>query len=113
MHEPDAGDRVRIDVLRERKLHRDRMSAHGVQQQVREMISKILGREVSLTVTLSDPNAAASKASKASEESKPAAKAMPKPGPAVRKVMERFDGRVMKVNDRDVGKSDVRKTDNE
>ncbi|MHC4077835.1 MAG: hypothetical protein ACYST0_05250, partial [Planctomycetota bacterium] len=94
--EPDQDGMVHIEVLSPRKMHRDRLTSEGVQQQLREMISKILGQDAMLTVTLADSEADAATA-------KPARKAPapPKPGPAVRKVLKRFDGRVLKVNEQD------------
>ncbi|MHC4918134.1 MAG: DNA polymerase III subunit gamma/tau [Planctomycetota bacterium] len=94
--EPDQDGMVHIEVLSPRKMHRDRLTSEGVQQQLREMISKILGQDARLTVTLADSEAAAATAKPARKASAP-----PKPGAAVRKVLKRFDGRVLKVNEQD------------
>ncbi len=94
--EPDQDGVVHIEVLGGRKMHRDRLTSEGVQQELREMISKILGQPATLAVTLADAAAAEAGAKPARNAPKP-----PRPGPAVRKVQKRFDGRVLRVNDQD------------
>ncbi len=93
--EPDQDGVVHIGVVSPRKMHRDRMISAGVQQQLQEMISKILGQDAGVAVTLVDVGAEAD-AKLARKPPEPI-----EPGPSVRKVVKRFDGRILKVNEQD------------
>ena len=91
--EPDAKGVVRIAVETDRKLHRDRMTSDGVQRDLRAMVAEILGHPVELSVTLERvPGAVA--------EPEPPAQLSQSvdPGPGVRKVLDRFDGKVLNVD---------------
>ena len=92
--EPDGERVVRVAVESDRKLHRDRMASSGVQQDVRGMIEEILGHPVQLQVTLggeagSDPDPPQPQSKNKRAE----------PGPGVRKVLDRFDGKIINVDD--------------
>ena len=87
---------MHIGVVSPRKMHRDRMISAGVQQQLQEMISKILGQDARVAVTLVDAVAGEAGAKPARKPPEPI-----EPGPSVRKVVKRFDGRILKVNEQD------------
>ncbi len=94
IHDPDAEGLVRMVVDTQLKLHRDRMGAKGVQDDLRAMLGEILGKPVRVEVTL---GGGAKKPQKPVQPSEQSARkgSRTKPGPAARKVLERFDGRIV------------------
>lgn len=101
---PDANQRVRIALQTERKLHRDRLAAAGVQKTLREVLRDLLGRNVELVFdTVSAQEAAEVPAPAQPDRTPPPAapsqRRRAKPGPSVQKVVERFDGQIIDDDD--------------
>jgi len=79
---PDPQHKVVLTLDSDRKLHRDRLAAPPVRQQVTALIQDVVGRKVTVDFQLGAP----------------AAEAVPPvvpPGPATRAAIERFGGRVV------------------
>jgi DNA polymerase-3 subunit gamma/tau len=82
---PDAEGRVQVRLEAARKMHRDRLSSEGVQQEVRELLAEVLGRKVAVEFQVAAaPEAAA-----------PPPGPAPEPGPTARAVLEKFGGRML------------------
>jgi DNA polymerase III subunit gamma/tau len=99
VHGPDADDVVRVVVDTERKLHRDRMVARGVQDELRLMLGEILGKPVTVEVSLGEPAKPGKSEPKSAKQTTraPQKRSGTNPGPAARKVLERFDGRIVDI----------------
>jgi hypothetical protein len=92
---PDEERVVHFAVQTDRELHRDRMSSPGVQDDLRGMIESLVGHPVRIRVTLGRPDEAAP-----GPEAVPAPPKGAEPGPGVRKVLDRFDGKIVRVDER-------------
>jgi len=86
---PDAGDRVVFALDTERKMHRDRLQAPALQQQLTAIVQSVVGRPVAVTFRIGG-----------GAPTQPAADAPP-PGEAASRVLARFGGRVVAVNPED------------
>ncbi len=87
---PDDQGGYVVALQTERKMHRDRMSSPGLQQQIQALCADVCGRPVGLSFEIKDP------------EDQRAAIASNPPGQVATKVMGRFGGRVVAVDPDDV-----------
>ncbi|MCB9887646.1 MAG: DNA polymerase III subunit gamma/tau [Planctomycetes bacterium] len=91
---PGAGDVVKVVVLAERKMFRDRLQAVPVQQEVTKVLRDLAGRDVRVEFDFGADGDAGGGAS-------PAPRVLAKdaePGPTTKRVLEKFRGRVVQVN---------------
>ena len=94
---PDERGHVVITPRTERRLHRDRLAADGVQRILRDALRELTGGEVSLTIGTAGQAVAPKAAGTASAPPPGDPKAIP--GPSVQKVVERFDGQIVDRDD--------------
>ncbi len=97
---PDARGVVRVAVNTDRKLHRDRIAAEGVQQELRAALRELLGADVTLQFQAASVDAASSAATPstgpvATPASRPSSAAKAPPGPKTMREIERFDGDIV------------------
>ncbi|MCB9871652.1 MAG: DNA polymerase III subunit gamma/tau [Planctomycetes bacterium] len=91
---PDADGVVHLALESDLKLHRDRLQSDGVQAELASMLEAACGRPVRVSITLE--RAAASEAA----DPPPAQRSSQvEPGAGVRKILDRFDGRIVQVDD--------------
>jgi DNA polymerase-3 subunit gamma/tau len=88
---PDPQGVVRVKLTTPQKLHRDRLASDAIQQDLRARLRGLCERDVELRVET--PAAAAGADAPAAPGKRP------EPGPAVRKVIERFDGDLLEPED--------------
>jgi DNA polymerase-3 subunit gamma/tau len=91
---PDAQGRVVITLHSDRKLHQDRMQSPVIQQELTQVIRTAAATNVTVEFRIGDSATAG-----AAPPGKAAAKA--EPGPAAKRVMQKFRGRVVQVNPED------------
>jgi hypothetical protein len=96
---PDSDGVVKVTVETGLRLHRDRMQSDGVRQDVTAMLSEVLGKPVRIVVAKAGSIGEAPAGAPSPAGSSPGAGpgSQVEPGPAVRKVMQRFDGRIVDV----------------
>ncbi|MCC6670559.1 MAG: DNA polymerase III subunit gamma/tau [Planctomycetes bacterium] len=98
VRDPDAGGVVRVEPQTDQRLFLDRLGYEGVKQDLKRLLSELCGKEVRVLVVAPQPTAAPALAPH------PAARNVatpPPPGsvqsPAVRKVVEKFEGEILDV----------------
>lgn len=96
--EPDADGLVAVELQTDRKLHIDRLRTDAILRDLRAMLSELCGRDIQVQVRVTGAPGAVAAAHEA-----PKLSASVEPGPEVRKVLERFDGRVVNVERPDAG----------
>ncbi len=97
---PGAGDVVKVVVLAERKMYRDRLQAVPVQQEVTKVLRDLVGREVQVTFDFGGEGGVEGGSVGANPAPRVLAKDA-KPGPTTTRVIEKFRGRVVQVNPED------------
>ena len=97
---PNAQGVVVLTLHSDRKMFRDRLQSPVVQQQVAHWVQQVAGSPVTVTFRLDE--GAGSAANGAGAASPPAAKI--EPGPASKRVLAKFKGRLVEVNPEDRGK---------
>jgi DNA polymerase-3 subunit gamma/tau len=95
---PEGGV-VTFTLDSDKKLHRDRLASDGVRQLLQQMCTEVLGTPVQVRLGSAQPAAPApaSGAPVAPAAAKPVREA---PGEAVQRVAKRFDGRIVRAEDR-------------
>jgi DNA polymerase-3 subunit gamma/tau len=88
----DQNGLVAVELQTDRKLHRDRLDSDGVQRQLRQMLEAVHGAPVELAITFGRAVGAAPEPLSASKVS-----SQVEPGSGVRKVLERFSGKIVNV----------------
>ena len=86
---PDVDGAVTLELEKPSRLHRDRLESEDVRALLRQLLSDLTEREVRIVVRF------------AGGGSEPAPQRR-EPGPAVRKVAEKFDGEILDVDDHDL-----------
>src|SRR5690606_22637160 len=94
------GDVVTLTLASERKLHRDRLASPGVKQEVAQVLSESYGRPIVVQVRDAGAVNSAGPTPSAAGASAPAARRTVEPGEAVQRVAKRFDGRIIRSEDR-------------
>jgi len=94
---PDAQGAVVLTMHTDRKMFRDRLQSPVIQQQVTQWIQQIAGSAVSVVFRID--GAAATGSGTGAPVAPPAVKV--EPGPAGKRVLEKFKGRVVAVNPED------------
>ena len=98
---PNAQGAVVVTMHTAQKMFRDRLQSPVIQQQVTQWIAQIVGSPVTVTIRFDDvAGSAASGAASSGAASGAAAAPAPKiePGPASKRVLEKFKGRLVEVN---------------
>ncbi len=92
IQDADQNGLVAVELQTDRKLHRDRLDSDGVQRELRQMLEAVHGAPVELAITFG-------RAAGAVPEPLPASKvsSQVEPGSGVRKVLERFSGKIVNV----------------
>ncbi len=85
---PDEGGAVSLELREASPMHRDRLESRGVQQLLSELLSELVEGDLQLTVRVGEGEPR-------SEPSRPPRQ----PGAGVRKVVERFDGQILDLDD--------------
>ena len=86
---------VTLELQDGARLHRDRLESKEVQGLLREQLHKLLGDRVQLSVRASGGEVSSSDSS----ADDPASRKSRELGPAVRKVVEKFDGQILDLDD--------------
>ena len=100
---PDAAGVVTLRILTDKKMHHDRLAAEPLRKELEKRIAEVAGREVKLVVATAAAAAAAPPvATPAAPAGAGGAAAAPRTEPSerVRRLAERFDGKIVEVNDR-------------
>jgi hypothetical protein len=92
IQDADENGVVAIELQTDRKLHRDRLDSDGVQRELRQMLEAVHGAPVTLAITFGRAAGAVPEPLAASKVS-----SQVEPGPGVRKVLERFGGKIVNV----------------
>lgn len=92
IEDADENGVVAIELQTDRKLHRDRLDSDGVQRELRQMLEAVHGAPVTLAITFGRAAGAVPEPVAASKVS-----SQVEPGPGVRKVLERFGGKIVNV----------------
>ena len=103
---PNANGVVAVSLHTDRKMHRDRLASPVLQQEISNAIAAVVGSKVTVDFRLgADPTGAVPGA--------PAAPPPPKvePGPATKRVVDKFRGRIVQVNPEDRAKKPVQSAD--
>lgn len=88
----DEAGVVAIELQTDRKLHRDRLESDGVQRELQKMVEVVHGAPVELAISFGRAPGAAPEPIAPSKVS-----SQVEPGPGVRKVLERFGGKIVNV----------------
>ncbi len=91
---PDASSVVTITLDSDKKLHRDRLQSDGVQTLLKQTLAELLGKPVRLVI------GGAPEAAPAVPSAMPTTPTGVEPGEAVQRVAKRFDGRIVRSEDR-------------
>lgn len=92
IQDADQNGLVAVELQTDRKLHRDRLDSDGVQRELRQMLEAVHGAPVELAITFGRAAGAAPEPPAASKVS-----SQVEPGSGVRKVLERFSGKIVNV----------------
>jgi hypothetical protein len=88
-----GGDRIVVHVISPKKIYRDRLMSPGVQQEVAKVLRELHGHEARVEFVAGEAPAAAAAPRVLAKDAQP--------GPATKRVMEKFRGRIVQVNPED------------
>lgn len=92
---PSDKGAVEVVPKTDRRLHRDRLAADGVQRILRDALREICGTNIVLTIGTPD----AAPAVQPTDDQASGSDRKATPGPSVQKVVERFDGQIVDSDD--------------
>ena len=88
---PSAQGVVVLTLHSDRKMHRDRLASPVIQEEIRKSIQQAAGAPVRIDFRLGEAPASPPDATPPAKEAK-------EPGPATKRVIEKFHGRIVEVN---------------
>lgn len=97
----DQAGVVEVELQTDRKLHRDRLESDGVQRELQKMIEAVHGAPIELSISFGRPAGAVPEPVAPSKVS-----SQVEPDPGVRKVLERFGGKIVNVGSESDGEPD-------